>query len=518
MSHLAFQPRGRTVELDVDFVVVGSGAGGATAAATLARTGASVAIVEAGAWREPKDYPESSYGAMRDLLDDWGAVLTRGRAIWPIVQARAVGGTTLINSAICVRTPTDIFDTWSAEHGLDGGGLSTAVWRAQTELESELSVEEVPVESYGRATELAIAGGQNLGIEGHVTRRYVKGCAGSGQCLQGCKNLRKQSTNVTYVPEVLALGGHVLSCAPVKKVMFEGRTAVGVTGRFQHPQTRAWGATFRVRASRAVVVSASATQSPTLLQRSGVKNRNVGKNFRAHPGTGVFGCYDTPVDMNVGATQGWASVGFRDDPGVKLESLSIPLEMVAGRFGGGGAELMDRLSRYRHIAMWSHAVRANTPGTVRNSLTGRPVVSYTLDRADMERFRQGMVLLTRIHFAAGARAVIPGIYGLPFEIGPDQLHLVENAPLDPRVYFGILSHLFGGCTMGADPSTSVVDGQGRVHGYERLVVADASVIPTVLGVNPQHTIMGLSRHFAERLTEQRPARSPSRTHAVSAAG
>ena len=234
--------------------------------------------------------------------------------------------------------------------------------------------------------------------------------------------------------------------------------------------------------------------------RSGVKNRSLGMGFRAHPGTGVFGCYADPVDQNVGATQGWASTAFREKPGLKLETLAIPPELVASRFAGGGAELMTRLAEYRHVAMWCHAVRAESTGTVSTSLFGsRPVVRYTLDRADMERFRQGMVLLARQHVAAGAKAVIPGIAGMPFKLEANEIAKLEDAPLDPRNYIAILSHLFGGCVMGKDPSTSVVDGSGRVHGMDGLVVADASVIPTNLGVNPQHTIMALAATFAEDL-------------------
>src|SRR5690606_3552826 len=114
---------------EADYVVVGSGAGGAAAAVTLARGGAEVAIVEAGAWRDPEHYPSSTYGAMRDLFDDWGAQVTRGRALWPIVQARCVGGTTVINSAICVRTPGDIFRQWERERGVTG--LEAAVMAHQ---------------------------------------------------------------------------------------------------------------------------------------------------------------------------------------------------------------------------------------------------------------------------------------------------------------------------------------------------------------------------------------------------
>ena len=494
MTHLSYSDD--PVSLDSDYVVVGSGAGGAAAAVILARAGATVTIVEAGAWRDPEDYPFSSYGAMRDLFDDWGSTITRGRAFWPVVQARTVGGTTVINSAITVRTPGDIFEQWQREHGL--GDLSKRVWQHQDRLEDELCVEEVPANARGRSNELAAIGGQRAGFDGYVMKRYAKGCEGSGQCLQGCTRKRKQSTNLNYVPEVLERGGAVLSSAPVKKVLLEGRRAVGVTGRFVHPETRRKGGTFTVRARRAVFVAASATHSPALLQRSGVKLPALGHNFRAHPGTGIFGCYDEHVDQNHGVTQGWASVKHREDPGFKLETLSIPFELVASRLAGGGTELLKRIGEYRHVAMWVHACRAESTGTVKNGLFGKPVVRYTLDRADMERFRRGMHAVARWHFEAGAKAIIPGIFSMPYKLGPDEVDLLLDAPLDPRCYIAILSHLFGGCVMGSDPARSVCDDNGRVHGYECLVVSDASAIPTNLGVNPQHTIMALASMFAER--------------------
>ncbi len=499
MSHYAFHERGKDVTLEADFVVVGSGAGGATAAAALARGGARVVVVESGAWRDPPDYPSTTYGTMRDLFDDWGSTFTRGRAFWPIVQARTVGGTTVINSAIAVRTPGDIFQQWEREHGVGGDAFATAMWTYQDELETELSVELVPERAKGRSNLLASDADAALKFGGHVMKRYVKGCEGNGQCLQGCKALKKQSTNLNFIPEVMALGGDIVSCAPVKRVLFEGKGAVGVEGSFAHPLTRARGGKFTVRAKKAVIVAASATHSPALLERSGVKSKALGKYFRAHPGTGIFGCYDEPVDMNIGATQGWASTQFRTDPGLKLETLAIPPEMVASRLAGGGTQLMEHVREYRHLAMWVHACRAESVGTVKNGFGDKPVVHYQLDEKDMLRFRDGMSLVARMHFAAGAKAIIPGIHGMPYKLGPDEVKLLESAPLDPRAYVAVLSHLFGGCVMGSDPSRSVVDANGRVHGYEGLVVADASAIPTNLGVNPQHTIMSLARYFANQL-------------------
>ena len=499
MSHVAYQEQ--PFELEADYVVVGSGAGGSAAAVTLARGGASVAVVEAGPWLDPEHYPSSVYGAMRDLFDDWGGTVTRGRALWPIVQGRAVGGTTVINSAICVRTPADIFALWEQEHGVGGDAMAEAVWRHQDEVERELSAELVPLASAGRSNELAMIGANAIGYDSHVITRYAGGCLGEGQCLQGCRAGKKKSTNLNYIPEVVERGGHVLSCAPVKMILLTGRRATGVAGTFRHPHTRKKGGRFEVRARRAVVVAASATHSPALLERSRIRSAALGQYFRAHPGTGVFGCYADPVDMNVGATQGWASTAFRDEPGLKLETLSIPTELVASRLGGGGTELMRRLANYRHLAMWCHAVRAESVGTVSNGMGDKPVVRYTMNRADMERFREGLYLVAKTHVAAGARSVVPGVYGLPYELPADQIDTIRQAPLDPRRYLAILSHLFGGCVMGSDPERSVCDGQGRVHGYQGLVVADASVIPTTLGVNPQHTIMALARLFANALLD-----------------
>ncbi len=100
---------------------------------------------------------------------------------------------------------------------------------------------------------------------------------------------------------------------------------------------------------------------------------------------------------------------------------------------------------------------------------------------------------------------------MPFEIGSDQLALLENAPLDNRAWTWVLSHLFGGCVMGADEKTSVVGPDLHVWSVRNLHVVDASALPTTLGVNPQHTIMAVAQVVAERLAneERSPARSLS---------
>jgi choline dehydrogenase-like flavoprotein len=283
----------------------------------------------------------------------------------------------------------------------------------------------------------------------------------------------------------------------------QGTTAVGVEGHFRDPVTRKRGARFVVHAKCGVVVAASVTHSPLLLFRSGLRMPALGEGFRSHPGGPILGLYDDDINMSRGATQGWASVGHRLSHGVKLEVLNLPLDMLAGRIAGGGTQLMVRIANYRRIAVWVQATWCEAAGSVRPGLTGRPVVRFTPTRRDMERFRDGLVMVARMHFAAGARQVLPSIHGLPYALGPDDLHLLQNAPLDPRAYVAVLSHLFGGCVMGSDPRTSVCDGRGRVHGTQRLYIADASALPSGLGVNPQHTIMAVSRLWAQQMLEDR---------------
>ena len=500
MTHFSFRPRGdRDLEFDTDYVVVGSGPGGATIAHTLAEGGERVAVVEAGPWLDPEHYPHSMVGTMRDLMDDWGAMIVKGRAMWPVVQARVMGGGTVINSAIVVRTPGDIFPLWQDEHGFGGNGLAEAIWKHQDRLEEELFVQPVPIPSQGRSNILARRAAESLGIHDHDMHRNVRDCLGRGECLQGCKVGRKQSTNLNYIPAVLELGGDIVSCAPVRRVTLEGRRAVGVSGCFVHPKSRKRGAQFRIRANKAVIVAASATHSPALLMRSGVKAKALGHYFRAHPGTGIFGSYDDPVHMSKGATQGWSSMTMRESKGFKLETLSIPLELVASRLGGAGTQLIERVSEFPHLAMWVMAVRSEAVGRVRAGFGGKPSVRYTHTRRDMEKLRTAAHLIATMHVEAGARSVIPAIYGLPYRLAPDEIDRILEAPLDPRCYTAILSHLFGGCVMGTDVSRSVCDPNGKVHGYEGLFVSDASTIPTTLGVNPQHTIMALSRVKGEHL-------------------
>jgi choline dehydrogenase-like flavoprotein len=306
---------------------------------------------------------------------------------------------------------------------------------------------------------------------------------------------------VNYLPRAVADGAAVYSNAAVERVVVQGGRAVAVTGR-----ATAGGSggrrPLRVRARRAVVVAASAVQSPNLLRRSGLGRPHLGEHFMAHPGTAVTGLYPDPVGAWSGASQGFEVLGLRETLGVKLESINVPPEVSAARLPGAGRRLAAYLERLDHLATWAVAVRAEAEGRIRPSRLFGDHVRYDLTPLDLDRVRLGMKRLAEMHFLAGATEVVTSVYGLPEVLrSPDELKVFDTAPLDARAYSMVASHLFGGCRAGRDPKTSVVDPDLKVHGVDGLYVMDASVFPTNTGVNPQHGIMAIATVAAQRLAQ-----------------
>jgi choline dehydrogenase-like flavoprotein len=276
-----------------------------------------------------------------------------------------------------------------------------------------------------------------------------------------------------------------------------------VRGRFGGDGPEA-GQRFRIAARRAVVVAGGVIQSSNLLWRSGVRARHLGEHFMAHPGTAVMGLYPTRVDAWTGASQGYEAYGLRDTLGAKFESINVPPEVTAARLPGAGARFAARLAELPHVANWSVALKADAEGRIRPSRLFGDYVRYDLTHGDLERLRRSLRTLAEMHFAAGAREVISGVAGLPETLrGPDELARFDEAPLDPRAYSLLLTHLFGGCRAGRDPATSVVDPTLKVHGVDGLYVMDASVFPSNTGVNPQHSIMSVAIVAATRLANAR---------------
>ena len=491
----------RPIDEEYDFVVIGSGAGGAVAAHTLASAGWSVAIVEEGPWVKSHEFKDDVNGTFKRALRDGGTQVLKGRTFMPMLQGRCVGGSTLINSAIAWRTPEDVIDDWRDRFGI-GNAITMADLEPHFEaLERDLSVRSVADDVLGTSNALFLKTARARGIVSQPMRRYDKGCTGSGQCITGCPSGAKQGMNISYVPWALALGARIFTSCRAERVEVRGGRAVGVV---------ASGASWKkghgthqpvfLRARRGVFVAASTIQTPNLLRRSGLRARAIGRHFQTHPGLGMGALFDSPIRMSFGATQGAESIHFRKTERFKLETIGMPPELAAARVPGAGLELSKRLASFANVAVWVAQVRAEAEGTISRGWDGRDNVSLSLTPRDMHAVRKAGATIARLFFDAGAKEVWPGVFGLPSVMrSPDEVRLMEEGPTDSRAYNFIATHLFGAARMGADPRTSAVGLDFSTHEARALYVVDSSIFPTNLGVNPQHSIMALSRLAATRV-------------------
>ena len=491
----------KDVDEAFDFVVVGSGAAGAVAAHTLAQAGHSVAIVEEGPWVKTREFGERVYEAFRRMYRDAGTQVLEGRSYIPLIQGRCVGGSTVMNSAIAHRTPEDVLAEWDERFGL-GAHLSVGALEPHFDaLERDLNVHAVADDVLGENNRIFLDEAKKDGLPARKMHRYERGCRGSGRCVTGCPNGAKQGMNVSYVPWALSLGARIFTSCRVERVEITGGKATGVLAHSQ-PVDGGKPRTVHLRARRGVLVAASTIQTPNVLRRSGLRARAIGEHFQCHPGFGVGGVFDDPVSMSFGATQGAECIALRKSERIKLETISMAPELAAVRIPGVGNELMHRMGSFANLAVWAVVVRAEAEGTVRPAWGGRDRVKLHLTKTDVERTRKGTAMLARMMFEAGAREVWPGIFGLPSILTSiDQVRLIEESPADSRLYSMITTHLFGAARMGVDPRTSVVGPDFQAHEARGLWVVDSSVFPTNLGVNPQHSIMGLSRLAATRIAE-----------------
>ena len=489
---------------EADVVVVGSGPSGAVVAHELAAVGRRVVLVEEGPPFTPADFAEDASHSMARTMREAGLRNTSG-TIMPVLQAICLGGGSLINSAMCVRPPAFVFDEWCTRYDL------AKTTRAELDPHFDavgefIGVAPTPDAVQGRRNLLFRDGCKALGYSSEPCDRNVQGCRGSGECLTGCRSRAKQSMDITYIPEAMRHGARVLTSLQVQRVMGIGRRVWGVEGQVVEPFTGRTSHAFKIN-SRVVVLAAGCMATPVLLQKSGDmanESRQVGRNLQFHPGSAVSGVYPEPVDAAFGATQSYQSLHFLRE-GFKLETMWSSPSTVAVRTPGLGADLVRRLAELDRTVVWDGIASTHRSlGSVRARFDSMdPAIRWKLHPDDTAILTRIVQELVRIHFAAGAERVLPGVAGLP-----DELHSLEEA--EAIDYRGVRppdltlasSHVFCTTRMHGDPSRGVVDEVGLCHGLENLYIADTGVFPRCPSVNPMFTVMALAHRQAQALKDR----------------
>lgn len=482
------------VELSCDVVVVGTGAGGGAAARELAAAGLDVVILEEGPFIRPEQVSNDTGTAMTQVLAEAGLRTFLAPSAVATIQGRCVGGSTFPNSAILFRIPDDVLDEWRDEHGVQGL-TSAALAESYERVERLARKGPASAPELGRKNELFARGAAAMGIEAHPFDLGKDGCKGHGSCLPACRMGAKYSTDLSHIPDAVRSGARLYTNARVGRVLASGGQAEGVVGDFVDNKGVKVGR-FRVK-SRAVVLAGGVLGTPLILKRSGLANSSgmVGRNLHGQPGAAIYAIFDDKVEPWKGHTQGY---GAFLDKHRKIEVLWSPLSIMAVRMPGFGHALKENLALFPYTAVWDVVIRGTSTGRILGGSGSDPIVWFPQNRVDTDRIASGLKLLGEMAFAAGAKAVMPGAYGLPDRItDPKQLELLGPGMINPNQLVMASTHIFGTCRMGADPKASVVNSQGECHDVKNLFICDGSVLPNGTRVNPHEPIMAVSDYFCQ---------------------
>jgi choline dehydrogenase-like flavoprotein len=490
-------------ELDCDVVVVGSGAGGGTAAGVLAKAGLDVVVVEAGGYFSEEDFDGAELDGYVRLYLGGGGVPTPDQSIG-LLAGFCLGGGTTVNYTWCFRPPDHVRRDWTDRFGLsewageDFDASLDAVWD-RIHVNSENSMPSLRDERFRE-------GLAKLGWDSQVMQRNAVGCREDicGQCHYGCPIGAKQSTFKTWLQDAYDAGARIVVNAPVERVLIEGGEAKGIEATTMN------GHRLTVRA-RAVAAAAGAINTPALLVRSGLDNPNVGKNLMIHPVHLVWAIFEQEVLPWTGVFGSTFCDEFLDmgeGYGVKyMHASAHPSDLAVFAPWRGASEHSELMQSLRYTGGFGALQRARDAGEVVVGKDGLPAPIWSLSDFDREVMRKGLDGISQILEAGGARRIYTSHAGwISYEPGNGEREKMLKAADDygwgpAQVTLGSF-HLMGTAHMGAD--RSVCDPTGESWDAENLFVVDGAVLPTALGVNPMITIEAaahkIARGMAAKLT------------------
>jgi choline dehydrogenase-like flavoprotein len=352
----------------------------------------------------------------------------------------------------------------------------------------------------GRNGQLAMEGAAALGVSGGPISRNAGSCVQCSSCPYGCKIDAKRGMNVSYLPRAVAAGARIRAGVEARRVLVEDGRAVGVHC-VVGPQEEGNGrpAPYAVRARRATIVAGGALGTPELLLRSGLGGDQVGRNLHIHPACWVGARYEEEVRGWDGVMQSYY-VDEWESERVLLEATFTPLPFGGAWLKGAGREHQESMLAFDTISSIGVQLQDRSTGQVRIARDGSVRANYRLTDEDTRSVTFGIARAAEIHFAAGATEVYPNI-GRVEALKPHTLAEFEATRFKPSELRLEAFHPLGTARVAADPRQGVCSPDGEVNGVTDLYVADASLFPSAVGVNPMMTIIAFAKRVAAGIAE-----------------
>ncbi|MGH7445691.1 MAG: GMC family oxidoreductase N-terminal domain-containing protein [Longimicrobiales bacterium] len=484
-----------------DIAIVGSGAGGGTVAAALAplvAEGVRIIVFEQGPRLRDDEFDGSELTMAPALYEDGGGFLTADGTM-TLAFGRVYGGSTVVYTGTSLVAPERVVRSWRVP-GLHHADIveRSAKYREQNDVHL-LAAEEINANN-----RLFVEGARVAGYTAEQFPLNVRGCLGSSLCNLGCPNAAKMGTHRVQLPAAERQGVEIVTRAAVVRVE-DRRLRVHVhdapAGAKGEPSSWAPGE-YDVDA-RVIIAAGGSIGTSALLLRSGFGERlpRLGHGFTCHPAFILVGEHERPITNDVGHPKSFF-VDRAEAEGYVLETCMYFPFTTAKNLTGFGAEhdaMMRAFARLQMILVLA-CDKANEENRIEVDRAGRPVVHYTFTPDVIESMVRATRAAARIFFGAGALRVHAPTAD-PHIIARSEADEIDTRITAEHFLPGTTTvsaaHLMGGCGMGGSPAHSVCDAWGRVHGVPWLRVADSSLFPDALEINPYLTVMALADRAAE---------------------
>lgn len=509
---------------EVDVVIVGAGAAGGVLAKELSEAGMSVVVLDAGPFRDPqKDFASdelamSNLGWQETRIVDGDNPLQMGHNN----SGRGIGGGTVHFTGVFLRFHEVDFKAKS----LDGIAEDWPISYEDLEpyynkVEKEIAVSGPKHFPWGNFNGpypypereplspnayMFRNGCEKLGIRSVVSPLAILSapfegrppCINRGFCNQGCMPDAKFSTLIVHIPKAIKAGAEVLADCMVTQIQMkpDGR-AQGVT--FVHN-----GKTYQQK-SKLVIISSYVVETPRLLLNSanaqfpnGLANSSgwVGKAFMTHSSHDVYAKFDDEIRLYKGTpvlatTQDFYQTRKEHNfaRGYTLHAHGArPLEFVKGISQSQKGLLWGR--QLREAALdYNYYGRVTLVGEVLPNENNRITLSEEKDEYGLPR--------AKVSFSYGDndQKLIQHAVGTMSDI-------LQAAGGNVEFVVPDTAHLMGGCRMGEDASSSVVNSFGQTHDIPNLFICDASIFVTSGAGNPTNTVMALAERSAEYIKKK----------------
>ena len=355
-------------ELTTEVVIVGTGAAGSMLAYELAARGHEVLMLERGAHVDPRDFTEDEAVQLSNLYADGALTLSKDFR-FQVAQGMCVGGSTVVNNAVCLDLPATVRDRWLGEFeaGLDPARLDRAFRHVRDFM--EVKSMEPPTPLNRGATDVVKALQKKQAEWPFDSRRGQHPRLHRLGLLQHRLRLRQEALgarlDVAEGPGALRRRGAHPARLPGREGADAGSPADGARARL------ADGRRLTVRA-KTVVLSAGAIASSLILRRSDLGEGRPGHGLAFNMASPVT--FDFKQELNsergLQITHYLKPTGAGQE-GLVFESWFNPIVTQSLFMPGWFEEHWDNMRRYRHMTCLGVVVGTGNDGKVRPGASGR---------------------------------------------------------------------------------------------------------------------------------------------------